>query len=178
MRYRESYLETDKDEFIEKLENRYDGIEVSDFEVKNGLDLSKPVMETYKFYIDNQADVIGDKIYVSPLFFLATTENPFKLEKREFPVDFGYPSTSRYMININLPEGYIVEALPEATNIALPENLGGFKYIIANKGNTIQIVFETTINESIISSKYYGALREYFKQLIDKENEQIVLKKA
>ncbi|WNH13564.1 hypothetical protein [Thalassobellus suaedae] len=58
---------------------------------------SKPISESYKFSIENQADVIDDKIYFSPLFFLKTKENPFKLEKREFPVDFGYPSSTSYI---------------------------------------------------------------------------------
>ena len=177
MSYRESYLETDKDQFLEKLENKYNGIEISDFEVKNGLDLSKPVMETYKFSLENQADIIGEKMYISPLFFLTTTENPFKLEKREYPIDFGYPSTSKYMINIKIPKGYFVESLPKPKVIALPDDLGKFKYLIANNGKTIQLTLVTEINESIIPSLYYDALKEYFKQLIEKENEKVVLSK-
>ncbi len=178
MSYRESYLETNKEQFLEILENKYDDIEVSDFVVKNGTDLSKPVMETYKFYLENQADIIADKMYISPMFFLTTTINPFKLKKRDFPVDFGYPTTNKYMINIKLPKGYVVETLPEAKSLALPDNLGEFKYIVANNGDVIQLTIDSTINEPIISSLYYDALKEYFKQFIEKENEQIVLKKA
>jgi len=178
MRYRESYLEADKDQFLDNLENKNIGMEISDFVVKNGLDLSKPVMETYKFTLESQADVIGDKMYISPLFFLSTTENPFKLDKREFPVDFGYPTADKYRISINLPEGYVVESLPESKAITLPENLGEFKYVIANNGKAIQLIIDTTINESIISPIYYDTLKEYFKQFIEKENEKIVLTKS
>ena len=83
------------------------------------LTLSKPIVESYKFLKESQADVIGNKLYFSPLFFLKTSENPFKLEKREFPVDFGYPSSTKYMININLPEGYKVESAPSPISISL-----------------------------------------------------------
>ncbi|GAA3596964.1 DUF3857 domain-containing protein [Flavivirga amylovorans] len=175
LRYRERYNNKDEEDFIEKLENKYNGLEISDFKVTNGLDLSKPVTESYKFIKESQADIIGDKIYFSPMFYLRTMENPFKLENREFPVDFGYPSTSRYQITINLPEEYKVESIPESVAFSLPDNLGVFKFNIVNSGLSIQLVVNVDINQSIVTPLYYDALKEYFKQMIEKENEQIVL---
>ncbi|WP_341216303.1 DUF3857 domain-containing protein [uncultured Wocania sp.] len=176
--YRERYNNVDENDFLEKLENKYDGLEISDFKVANAVELSKPVMESYKFFKESQADIIGDKIYFSPLFFLRTKENPFKLEKREFPVDFGYPSSSTYRITINVPEGYKVESIPEGTALVLPDDLGMFKYILSQNGSTIQLLIDAKMNTSIISPLYYETLKAYFKQLIEKENEQIVLTKA
>ncbi|ULC59255.1 DUF3857 domain-containing protein [Flaviramulus sp. BrNp1-15] len=176
--YRVKFNNANENDFLEKLENKYGGIEISDFKVSNATDLTKPVTETYKFFKESQADIIGNKIYFSPLFFLATKENPFKLEKREFPVDFGFPSESMYRIIINLPEGYEVESIPEVAVLALPDNLGTFKYNISQKGSVINLIITTEINESIISPLYYDALREYFKMFIEKENEQIVLSKT
>lgn len=176
--YRERYNNADDDDFLEKLENKYNGLEVSGFKVANAVELSKPVMESYKFFKESQADIIGDKIYFSPLFFLRSKENPFKLEKREFPVDFGYPSSSVYRITISIPEGYKVESMPESEGFALPDNLGSFKYVLSQNASTVQLLINTKINTSIISPLYYNALKAYFKQLIEKENEQIVLTKA
>ncbi|MBJ6366574.1 DUF3857 domain-containing protein [Snuella sedimenti] len=176
--YREKYNKVNEEDFLEKLENKYNGLEVSDFKVANAVDLGKPVMESYKFTKESQADIVGDKIYFSPLFFLRTKENPFKLEKREFPIDFGYPSGSKYMVNIKLPEGYKVESVPESGALALPDDLGSFKYVISTTESNVQLIIETAINQSIIPSMYYETLKEYFKQLIEKENEQIVLTKV
>ncbi|HEX9600178.1 MAG TPA: transglutaminase, partial [Mariniflexile sp.] len=178
MIYREQYLEADKNQYLEKLESKYANMEIDGFEVKNEMDLSKPIMESFKFTLENQADIIADKLYFSPLFFLRTKENPFKLEKREFPVDFGYPSSSKYMINIDLPEGYKVEVIPEPLVMTMPDNLGTFKYNISAIDNKIQLVIDTEINESIISPIYYEALKEYFRKMIEKEAEQIVLTKV
>ena len=176
--YRENYLNVDKNQYLENLENEYNGMEISDFEVKNDTDLSKPVMETFKFTSANQADIIGDKIYFSPLFFLRTKESPFKLEKREFPIDFGYPSSNKYTIVVNLPEGYEIEAIPESAVVAMPDNLGSFKYNISPSNNKIQIVVESEINQSIISPLYYDTVKTFFSKLIEKEAEQIVLSKV
>ncbi|MFH4964476.1 DUF3857 domain-containing protein [Gaetbulibacter sp. M235] len=175
--YREKYNDVDKDDYLEKIENKYNGLEISDFNVINALELSKPIVESYKFFKESQADIIRDKIYFSPLFFLRTSSNPFKLEKREFPVDFGYPSSSMYRFIIKLPDGYKVESTPEPVILALPDNLGVFKYNISISGASVQLVVNTEINESIISPMYYDVLKEYFKQMIEKENEQIVLSK-
>ena len=175
--YRERYNDVDEADFVEKLENKYNGLEVSEFKVTNARELSKAVMESYKLSKESQADVIGDKIYFSPLFYLRTLTNPFKLEKREFPVDFGYPSSSIYRVSVNLPEGYKVESAPEPVVLMLPDDLGSFKYIIALNKTAVQLTVEYKINQAIISPIYYDTLKEYFKQLIEKESEQIVLTK-
>ena len=171
--YREQYIGHDEDDFLEKLENKYGGLEISDYTVKNENDLSKPIQESYKFVKESQADIIGDKLYFSPMFFLKTDENPFKLEKREYPVDFGYPSSSSFRIIINLPEGYKIESLPEPEAFMMPDNLGVFKYNISGNDKTIQLSVESEINQSIITPLYYDALKVYFSQLVEKENEQI-----
>ena len=177
MGFREDYLETDKDQFLESLENKYGGMEIDEFQVENEGDLSKPIMESYKFIKESQADIIDDKIYFSPLFFLRTKENPFKLEKREFPVDFGYPSSSTYRITVNLPEGYKIESMPEVVMLSLPDSLGSFKYIISGQGTSVQLMVEYKINQPIITSLYYDTLKEFFNQMITKESEQVVLTK-
>lgn len=173
--FRERYNEADEDDYIEKLENRYAGMEISEFEVKNAKDFGKAIMESFSFTLENQADVIGDKIYFSPLLFLRTSENPFKLEKREFPVDFRYPSKSTQRVLIKLPDGYKVESLPESKAVSLPENLGSFGYQISGAGTDIQLVVKTSINSALISSVYYDGLKEYFKIMVEKEAEKIVL---
>jgi len=177
MLYRENYLESDKSQFLEDLENKYKGMEISDYEVKNDSDLSEPITESYKFSLESQADIIGDKLYFSPLFFFKTNDNPFKLEKREFPVDFGSPSEIAYRILINLPEGYKIESMPQPTVVIMPDNLAEFKYNVSGNEKSIQVVISSKMNTPIISPMYYDSLKEYFNKFIEKEAEQIVLVK-
>ncbi|RKE91955.1 transglutaminase domain-containing protein [Ichthyenterobacterium magnum] len=177
MRFRESYVQRNKEEYLEALEARYKGIEITDFDVKNELDLSKPVMSSFEFLAEDQLEVIGGKMFVKPLFFLTEDENPFKSENREFPIDFGYPSGRKYNISIAIPEGYKIEAIPEPAVLMLPDGLGSFKYNVTAKDTSIQLVISYDNNSAIVSQQYYDALKEYFKQFIEKENERIVLTK-
>jgi hypothetical protein len=176
--YRNRYNNVDEDEFIVNLENKFDGMEIEEFTVINNKDLGKPVVENCKFSIESQADIIDDKIYFSPMFFFKMEENPFKLEKREFPIDFGYPSDDIYRFNITLPEGYTVVSAPQSKKLELPDNLGSFTYQVKVQGSTVQLIIDSKINVPIVSPIYYDALKSYFSGLIEAENEQIVLTKT
>ncbi len=177
MFYRDGFMANKKEEYIEDLENTYGGMEISEFEVLNATDLMAPISETYSFIKDKQVEVIGDRLYFSPLFFLKTTENPFKLEKREFPIDFGYASAKKFIINIKVPEGYKIESAPEPISVMLPEGLGVFKYNVSVNPNSLQLLVSSDINKSIISAVNYNFLKDYYKQMIEKMNERVVLSK-
>ncbi|MDO6490401.1 MULTISPECIES: DUF3858 domain-containing protein [unclassified Cellulophaga] len=174
--YRNNYNEADEDSYIEKIEKALD-LEISDFEVKNSTDLSKPILESYKFVKESQADVIGDKIYFSPMFFYRSKSNPFKLEKRSYPIDFSYPTETTYRIIVEIPAGYKVETLPEVKSIALPEQLGSFTFNVNQKNNQVHLLVKESINKAIVTPDYYAAVKNYFKLLIEKENEKVVLTK-
>lgn len=175
--FRKENLETNKDSYLEKLENNYNDIEISDYVRDNDLDLSKPIVETFGFKDTKDIEVINDKIYISPMLYLASKGNPFKQEVREYPIDFGYPKQEKYNININIPEGFVVESMPKSLNILTGENVGAYKYMIANTGNNIQIVITKDINTSIVQADFYPVLKDFYQQMTDKQNEKIVLKK-
>ncbi|WP_281336616.1 transglutaminase domain-containing protein [Flavobacterium eburneipallidum] len=177
LKFRKANLGLTTESYLEKLETNNNDIEVSDYARENDLDLSQPMVETFAFKDTKDIEIIDGKIYVSPLLFLVTKENPFKQEVREYPVDFGYPKQEKYNININIPEGYVVESMPVGINIGTGENVGSFKYMIANSANSIQIVINKDINTAIVQADFYPVLKDFYKQIIDKQNEKIVLKK-
>lgn len=153
-------------------------IQISDYVRENEKDLTKPIVETYSFSDTKGFDIISDKIYIAPLLFLTQSENPFKQEKREYPIDFGYPTQDKFNISIEIPEGYVVESMPTMMNIATGDDLGAFKYIIGNTGNKIQISITADLNAAIVTADYYEVLKDFFQKMIDKQNEKIVLKKV
>ena len=175
--FRNKYLDLSKETYLEKLEKKYENIEVSEYEIANKQELEKPITETYSFKHSNSVEIIGNKMYFSPLLFLTLTENPFKQEKREYPVDFVYPNQDKYILNITIPDGYVVESMPAPMNMELAENMASFKFNLSNTGKQIQIVSMLDINTSIISSEYYSDLKVFYAEMIKKQTEKIVLKK-
>lgn len=176
--FRQANNGVSKESYIEKLEKRHQGLEIGEYEVQNNTDLSKPIVENYDFTSNNAVEIIGDKMYLSPFLFFTQTENPFKQETREYPVDFVFPDQDKFIISLTIPEGYVVETLPQSKALGLPDNLGSFKYNISSNGNQIQLQYVEDINQAVIGSEYYIALKNYYKEIVNKQTEKIVLKKA
>ncbi|MHA3787732.1 transglutaminase domain-containing protein [Flavobacterium hauense] len=175
--FREHYSSINKEVYLEKLEKNMGGIQISNYNVSDK-DFTKPVVEDYDFTHDNLADVIGGKIYINPMLFFTQRENPFKLEKREYPIDFVFPHQDKYMINITLPEGYVVESMPKGTTIVMEENIGSFKYNVGSSSNTIQVGVVLDINAATLAPDYYPTIKDFYNKMIEKQSEKIVLKKA
>ena len=64
---------------------------------------------------------------------------------------------------------------PENVAYALPGNLGSYKFVSIIKGNKLQVLSNVQINSAIIASNYYSALKEFYKKMIDKQLEKVVL---
>ncbi|MDR7209811.1 DUF3857 domain-containing protein [Flavobacterium piscis] len=164
-----------EDEYLEKLENQNRKIEISDYSKTNEKDILLPIIETYSFAGNDLCEVIGGKIYINPMLFFTNEKNPFKQEVREYPVDFGYPFLDKYNITIQIPEGFAVETLPAPAIINMQDNLGSFKFNIAVNENTLQLIVVHQINDAIVSTEKYEMLKEYYKAMVAKETEKIVL---
>lgn len=176
--YRENVLKLSKESVIERKEKRYTGLEVGEFKFINDKELAKPVMEEYDFTYNNASEMLGDKIYLNPLMFFTLRENPFKADKREYPIDFVYPYEDKYFITINLPEGYTVDTMPQSFSMSMEENIGSFKYNIQQQGNLIQLMVVIDMNYPLVPANYYDTMKNFFAKVVEKETEKIVLKKA
>lgn len=140
-------------------------------------ELQKEARETHYVSINDQSTVAGDLIYVNPFVVTRLDENPFKLEKREYPVDFASQQEKVYVYNLTIPEGYVVDELPKSKAMALPEGGGRFTFSASVVGNVINVTSNFQINRPIFGQPEYPQLREFYAQVVAKQAEQIVLKK-
>ena len=115
---------------------------------------------------------------MSPVVYSAFKENPFKLEARNYPVDFPYKIRELHNINIKIPDGYVVDEHPEAVNLKLPEKGGKFQFLVSQNGNTIQIVNKISISQLHYEPEEYPTIKNFYDIIVEKHSEQIVLKKA
>ena len=178
LQVRNKYNQVAENDIAATLEKNNDGIEIGQLKITNKNNIGKSLVYQFDFETDNQVEIIGDKMYFSPLLFLAENENPFKLEDRKFPVDFGSPWEDKYTVSIEIPEGYTVESKPENVAYTLPEGIGSYKFVVVEKGNKLQVLSDIKINLPIISPLYYPALKEFYKEMVDKQLEKVVLTKT
>jgi hypothetical protein len=177
LRFRENHNGVSTNSIVESMEKENKGLEVENYEVVNDKNYNEPVIEKYAIKNSNEVEIIGSKLYFAPLIHMAMSENPFKQETREYPIDFSYPFKDKYTISIKIPEGFQVESLPKATTIALDKNYGSFSYTATNTDTQVQVVVTFNINASIIPAEDYAILKDFFKAVADKENEKVILKK-
>lgn len=166
-----------EENYLEKFEEEL-GSKISNYTVENKkTNLSGPVLETFAFASDNQSEIIGDKIFINPLLFFTRTKNPFNQENRQMAVYFGYPTVERFGVNLEIPEGYIIESLPPSIRISSESKEIVFSLNISSEGNKIQILSTKEINSSIFAADAYKGLQELFQKMIASQNQKIILKK-
>lgn len=163
--------------YIEKYEKNNNGVEISDYVIQNKRDVFQPVIIDYKVRHTGASELIGGKIYFKPLLHFGMDENPFKHDKREYPIDFISPFADSYTVNYYIPDGYVVESMPSQLNVKTIDNIGSFSFLIGNTDNHIQIVCNFRVNAPFIDAEYYPDLKEFFNQVTLKMNEKIILKK-
>ncbi len=176
--FRRGFKNEDLDQYLAEKEETLDNIEISDYNVKNTDTYEGFVSESFNFYKESSADIIDEHLYIEPNLFLKKSDNPFKRDEREFPIDFGYPIKEKQIININFPEGYVAESIPEPLILKLPEDLGEFVYSSKVLGNKINLTVSMELKKSMMGPETYPFLKEFFNQIVNKQKEQIVLVKA
>lgn len=118
-----------------------------------------------------------DIIYFNPMLAEAYTENPFKAAERLYPVEMSSCQNETYILNMEIPKGYVVEEMPKSARVMLNDDEGMFEYIIGKTGDRIQLRCKTVIKKATFYPEDYATLRDFFAFIVKKQAEQIVLKK-
>lgn len=175
--FRVKYEGANQQDYAERLEGRLNQIEIKEYQREKQENYSKPVTETFNFATVNETEIINDKFFISPLLFLSNVSNPFTAEKRELPICFEFPKQQKFTINIEIPQGYMIESMPKPATITTGENVCMFSFNIQNTGNRIQVSAVLEIKSVMVSVAFYESIKAYYKAMTDKLKEKIVLKK-
>jgi hypothetical protein len=165
------------DEYIENLDEKLGKVKILKSEVLNLDSLNMPLGEIYEVEIDVFGSLNHDRFSFNPVLFDRIISNPFKLAERTYPVDWGMPSSSRYILNMHLPAGYTIEGAPQAVSIGLPNKGGQFITEFTGEGNTFVYSNVIQFNKSLYSQEEYPYLKELYNKIIASEKADIVFSK-
>ncbi|MGJ8591996.1 MAG: DUF3857 domain-containing protein [Aquaticitalea sp.] len=175
---RNRYENVSNQQIIERLEKDKGELRVSNLEIDKLYDVTQPITQTYEFSVQNAMEDIGGKLYFSPLFFLSPKESPFREDNRNYPIDFVYPISDKYMVNIMLPEGYVIDTLPGNSKMEFNSTEGAFSYLARENGSMLQITISMDLNKAVILAKDYEQFKQFYQFMIEKQTEKVVLKKV
>lgn len=171
---KKSYFQN-KDTYIDNLENRSAYIEAFNHKVTTDVS-SSTFSESYD--IEYNQENTAENLYFNPFVIKFFVENPFKLQERTYPIDFGYEDSFFYMLKLNFGENYTIEETPKDIILALPNNTGNMFFSTKVFNNIVNLSFKIDFNKSIYPSEFYPYLKEFMSKIVDtQKNSLIVLKK-
>lgn len=123
----------------------------------------------------NYATLSGNRMFFSPNAFDRNTyvPNRYRNRTRSLVIDRGFAHTDEFLIN--LPEGYLVEAIPN--NLTIVNEFGEyfFKIEYIEKDNTIKYKRKLLIRKGIFEKNKYPAYRDFRKKTASADNSKVVL---
>lgn len=173
---RKKYWEEDRKEF----EHYFPGSKVwtiTNFEILNMNVPDKTVIENYDVEVESVASISGELIYLNPHIFLREDTNPFTTESRDYPIDFPNLKESTMICNLAIPDGYVVEELPQNKVIALPGGAAKCTFSVSQTGNKVMVMSKLQFNKTLFQPSEYGNLKEFYARLVSKKSENIVFKR-
>ncbi|RYU91580.1 DUF3857 domain-containing protein [Mucilaginibacter terrigena] len=165
------------DEYVENLDEKLVKLKILKSNIMNLDSLDKPLGEQYEVEIDIFDNLNHNRLSFNPIIFDRYVTNPFKLEERTYPVDWGMPSSSRYILTMHLPDGYSVESATQNAAISLPNQGGKFLTEFSGEGNTFTYSNVIQFTKSVYAPEEYPYLKELYNKIIASEKAEIVFRK-
>ena len=175
--FREAH-EEDLDDYIETFADNHATWMIDSHEIAGVEEADQTVKHKVAVEIEDHVEQAGDLLLFKPLVYGQIEKNPFETENRVFPVNFGSPYQETINYRFQIPEGTTVEELPSPMAVGLPGNAGSFVYRIQQAGNVVVVSSVLKINKVVFGAEEYAVLREFYAQLVSKQQENIVLTAA
>ncbi|MCF8368106.1 MAG: DUF3857 domain-containing protein [Bacteroidales bacterium] len=178
LNFRNSYESFNSlDEYIDEFSENNPGIRVQECTIDNLDSLHLPIKDSYEVIIKNQVERIGDEFFLYPVVFNRLEENPFTLETRQYPIDYGHCYENTVLATINIPDNYSIVSTPNPLILKLPDNSANFSYQVSVMNNSIHLMYKFTINKVVFVEDEYPNLKELYNQIVQKHAEPVILKK-
>ncbi|WP_423148756.1 DUF3857 domain-containing protein [Rubrolithibacter danxiaensis] len=170
------YKTDGEDKYKEYLTGEDNSLKITSLKLENAEVDTLPLTQQISFNKE-MTGAEGDYLYLNPNIFTYLKSNPFLNEKRVTDIDFGYKNNYNISGIFKIPAGYKIESLPKSINMIMPDKSISFNRITGEQDGAIVIRMSLDFKKTIFFKEDYGDLYEFYKQLFNLLNEQVVLKK-
>ncbi len=141
--------------------------------VQNQLEKTKPYKLRYSF--NTKPEFINNKIYISPFLNESISNNPLKQKERKYSIDMIYPKKRIFRSTFSIPEDFQLDFVPE--ELKINNELFELDYSIKINDNMISVSLDYFFKKSVYKPGDYSKIKYYFREIVKKGNEKIVLSK-
>ncbi len=175
-RQREKLFNVKEDAILDAFETRNPYLEVDTYKQHDFEDLTLPTKEEYDVVLDPETKTQSNLV-IYPFSIDRMDTNPFKLDERLYPVDFGYERKYTYSFSFEVPEGYKVVKAPQSAAFELANDGGTLTLRARSSTYKVDLYFTYEIKKVIFSNFEYYGLKDFFNEIVKIQNSIIELKK-
>jgi len=167
----------DEKSYLEKRKASNHFLNITSYERLAQEDLTKPLTEKFGIEFEAFDPQTAASFLFNPFLSGRESSNPFKSDKRTYPVDFAVPVEKSVTIVIELPETFEVASMPDKVGLALP-NAGG-RYVFGAQvvGNTLSISNNLGVSRTLFGPEEYPYLKEIYSKMLQAQNADIIFQK-
>ena len=178
----ESYVEKsdyysydDEEKYIEAKEDDC-SIDIGEYTISGIDEYSSQMLLSYEY--TKEAETVSDVVYVSPFLERFHSRNAFQSITRDYPIDFPSAYSVNYMFSLTIPEGYVVEQVPENANLKIAALDATMRLNVQSDGRTVKVIF--SYNQKSLNGfvEDYEDIRLFWQYMNEIYDSMIVLKKA
>jgi len=174
---REKLQQLGEKKYVTTLAAAHAGWEIPTFAFGT-LGIEQPLKLTYELRQPAANPGPVSELYIKPLELFGEQHNPFRHAQRTYPVDLAMAQQEVVRITLQLPAGYAAE-LPKPATLVLPDGGGRYAYAASSPApGTVVLMSRLTLDKPVYSAQEYQGLRELYRQLLAKQAEALVIKKA
>ena len=160
-------------EYIKIIESQNPMIEVENYVLNNKNLKEKPLIEVFDITIEEDEN---SYFTINSLLSLENI-NPFKLETRNYPIDYGYKKKYVYTLNFKLLDGYEFDKIPKDLILAIPDKGGSYIQKISLTNNQLNVYIKLQLNKTKFLTTDYQYLKKFYDDIIQAQNQLIHFQK-
>lgn len=160
-------------EYINYFNEKNPNLEVLDHSTETNEKSNYSFIENFE--VEYTPETVGNNIYINPFVYSFFKENPFKLQERTYPIDFGYKDAYLYNMTLEVDETYEVIEIPESKTFNLPNNSGQVNLISKVENNQVKIYLKISFAKAIYGPEYYNYLKEFMSNVVNIQNNSLII---
>ena len=163
-----------KDAILKDVMSIVPNARLTGYSFKNGNSLTKPYIENFSFAAKNYSGKNGSIIIIRfPLRTRTELTKITAMDKRKYPLKFGYNFSEKTAVYLSFPENYKIVFIPKTVNIR--NAAGSFATSYSVKNNTAVFRSYFSVNGYKIKPRDYTAAKKLFNGAIKALSNQIIM---
>ena len=138
--------------------------------------VEEPLVAELEVELPSTGAITGSRAIVPMAVFSAAEKSPLSSERRKNDLYFHYQYRVVDDVTLDVPPGYAVEAMPSPHNV----DVGGLTFNVQydRTPSSVHLTRNLSVKTVKIDVAQYPVARNFFKQVVTADQEQLVLKKA